>query len=87
MVIGFVLIGSKPGSERDVYDAIAKIDGITDAHQLFGEYDILAKVRIDSSDIQDLSKVVENVRKVPGVLDTKTLPGIPGYVTRIVEIK
>lgn len=79
MTVAFVLIGSKAGSERVIYGALENIKEITEMHPVFGEYDILARVEIDSPNIQDLSPVVERVRKIPGVLDTKTLPGMPGY--------
>lgn len=75
MAVGFVLIDSKPGSEREVYASLGEIKEIVEAHPLFGEYDILAKVEVDGPNIENLSPVVMKIRGIPYVIDTKTLPG------------
>ena len=77
MTIGFVLIGSKPGSERNVYAELTRITEITELHPVFGEYDIIA--RLEAPDPNALMPIVEKIRKVDGVIDTKTLPGISCY--------
>jgi DNA-binding Lrp family transcriptional regulator len=75
MVLGYVLISTAPTKEREVYDAIMKIKEIVEAHPLFGEYDIIAKIETD-----DFTKmgavVIDKIRTVKGVIDTKTLSGI-----------
>ena len=75
MVIGYVLISTAPTKEREVYNEIMKIKEIVEAHPLFGEYDIIAK--IEAFDFMKLGEVViDKIRKVEGVIDTKTLSGI-----------
>ncbi len=75
MVVGFVLITTAPGKEHEVYIALQGIKEIVEMHGLFGDYDIIAK--IDSSDFDSLGRiVVDRIRGVPGVADTKTLPGL-----------
>ena len=44
-------------------------------HPLFGEYDLIAKV--EAEDFNALGQlVVDRIRSVSGVIDTKTLTGI-----------
>ncbi len=75
MAIGFVLISTAPGKEHEVYDALKKIKEIVELHPLFGEYDLIAK--IEAKDFNELGKiVVDQIRNIPGVIDTKTLTGI-----------
>ncbi|MGC8564984.1 MAG: Lrp/AsnC ligand binding domain-containing protein [Thermoplasmata archaeon] len=75
MAIGFVLISTAPGKEHDVYDELRKIKEIIELHPLFGEYDLIAK--IEAKDFNELGKiVVDQIRNIPGVIDTKTLTGI-----------
>ena len=71
----FVLIVTAPGFEHDVHSALREINEIEDVHALFGEYDIMAKVRGDNfGDIGEI--VVDKIRTIEGVLDTKTLTGM-----------
>ncbi len=75
MAVGFVLISTSPSKEHDVYDALKKVKEIVELHPLFGEFDMLAK--IEAKDFNELGRiVVEKIRAVPGVEDTKTLTGI-----------
>lgn len=74
MALGFVLINAEPGKQRDVHDALASVPDVTDVHSLSGEYDLLAKV--EARDFDALGRVVvEQIRAVEGVLDTRTLTG------------
>ena len=44
-------------------------------HPLFGEFDLIAK--IEAEDFNRLGQVVvDQIRTIPGVIDTKTLTGI-----------
>jgi len=74
MAIGFVLISAAPAHEHDVYNKLSKTPEIVELHPLFGEYDLIAKVKAD--DFDKLGNiVVSNIRSVEGVIDTKTLTG------------
>jgi DNA-binding Lrp family transcriptional regulator len=75
MAIGFVLISTIPSKEHDVFAALSGVKEIVEIHPLFGEYDIIAK--IEAEDFNKLGQiVVDKIRTVPGVIDTKTLTGI-----------
>ncbi|MCL4325620.1 MAG: Lrp/AsnC ligand binding domain-containing protein [Candidatus Thermoplasmatota archaeon] len=75
MVVGFVLISTSPAKEHEVYDELKTIKDITELHPLFGEFDFIAKVEAENFDT--LGKVVvDKIRSISGVIDTKTLTGI-----------
>ena len=75
MAIGFVLISTAPGKEHEVYEKLVKVKIIIELHPLFGEYDLIAK--IEAEDFNRLGEiVVEKIRTIKGVIDTKTLTGI-----------
>ena len=74
MAIGFVLITIAPMHEHDVYTKLSKVPEIIELYPLFGEYDLLAK--IEGDDFENLGVIVVNkIRSIDGVIDTKTLTG------------
>ena len=74
MAIGFALLSISPLKEKEVYETLSRIPEVTEVHPLFGEYDILLK--IEASDIDMIGDVVINkIRSIQGVMDTKTLIG------------
>ncbi len=74
MAVGYVLINVKPGSELEVHSAINALDMVEDATLLFGDYDLLVKMTAESMS-SIAAAVVENIRSISGVIDTKTLAG------------
>jgi DNA-binding Lrp family transcriptional regulator len=77
MLVSLILIKTEIGSERDVETKIRKIKGVREAHLLFGVYDI--SVKVECENLEELTKIViEEVRQISGVKETKTLPGV-GY--------
>tara|TARA_B100001173_G_scaffold269628_1_gene246600 strand:- start:541 stop:774 length:234 start_codon:yes stop_codon:yes gene_type:complete len=74
MAVGYVLINVTPGKETEVYQKIHVLEKVSDATLLFGDYDILVKLEADN--LGEIAQtVVDTIRQVPGVLDTKTLAG------------
>lgn len=74
MAIGFVLISAAPAREHEVYNKLSKVPQIIELHPLFGEYDLIAKIEAD--DFESLGDIVVNkIRTIEGVIDTKTLTG------------
>ncbi len=75
MAVGFVLISTAPTKEHEVYSKLLKIPEIVELYPLFGDYDLIAKLETD--DYNRLGQiVVEAIRGIDGVIDTKTLTGI-----------
>ena len=74
MTIGFVLINVTPGTEKKIFDTMIKWEEIQELYPLFGDYDLIAKVQ--TSDYEGLSEIVVNkIRALKGVTETKTLTG------------
>ena len=74
MAIGFVLISAAPAREHEVYNKLSKVPQIVELHPLFGGYDLIAKIEAD--DFEKLGNLVVNkIRSIDGVIDTKTLTG------------
>jgi len=74
MAIGFALLSISPLHEKTVYEKLKQIPEIIEVHPLFGEFDIL--VKIEAHDIDSIGSIVINkIRSVQGVVDTKTLIG------------
>jgi uncharacterized protein with GYD domain len=74
MATGFVLITTKPGKEQDVRNELDQILQVVNRWMLFGEYDLIAKIEAD--DEYTLTRViVEEIRPITGIVDTKTLLG------------
>ncbi len=74
MAVGYVLINVSPGAEFDVYSIIKELEIVEDATLLFGDYDLLVKMTADSMS-EIAAGVVQNIRVIEGVIDTKTLAG------------
>ena len=75
MLLSLVLIKTEAGTERDVEKAVRKISGVREAHLLFGVYDL--SVKIECENLEELAKIViDKIRQIPGVKETKTLPGV-----------
>jgi DNA-binding Lrp family transcriptional regulator len=74
MATGFALLTISPLNENAVYDALKTVPEIKEIHPLFGEYDILIKLKC--SDIDEIGEVIiKKIRSLKGVVDTKTLIG------------
>ncbi len=74
MSVGYVLINVTPGKEFDVYQQLQQLDSVKDATLLFGDYDLI--VKLGAEDLSGIAAiVVENIRQIDGVTDTKTLAG------------
>tara|TARA_B100001175_G_scaffold58263_1_gene47022 strand:+ start:835 stop:1068 length:234 start_codon:yes stop_codon:yes gene_type:complete len=74
MAVGYVLLNVAPGVEHDVYLQLQQLESVSDATVLFGDYDLI--VKLEAVDLSSIAKaVVESIRQIPGVVDTKTLAG------------
>jgi len=74
MPVGFVLINTSPAKEHEIYNSLLKINEIAEVHPLFGSYDLIVKIEV--KDYDDLGSIlVEKIRSLDGIIDTKTLTG------------
>jgi DNA-binding Lrp family transcriptional regulator len=72
MYTAFVLLKLKAGKEQDVYKGLMKFPEIQGLRQVFGDFDIIA--RIETNDFKNIREIVLNkIRSVDGILHTTTL--------------
>lgn len=72
MPTAFILINSEVGAENEVLRDLKKIDGVREAHVVYGIYDIIAKLEADS--LRKLRDIVsKRVRKLDKVRSTLTM--------------
>ena len=72
MSVGYVLVNVEPGSEVKVFNSASSLPFVTDANLLFGDHDLI--VKLEAENMGDIARlVVESIRVIPGVLNTKTL--------------
>jgi len=72
MITAYVLIIAKSGAEKTVIEELRLHKEIIDAEILYGEYDILAKIKV--KEIADLNEfLLSKVRRIDGVEKTSTL--------------
>jgi DNA-binding Lrp family transcriptional regulator len=64
--MAYVLINTEIGSESEVLDALRKLEGVEEAHNLWGVYDIIASIKADTIDnlTSIISKKIEQIGKV-----------------------
>jgi DNA-binding Lrp family transcriptional regulator len=72
MVIAYVLIIAQPGTEKMIVQELVGQDNVEDVDIVFGDYDILFRVRLDS--VNQLNGfILEKIRPIPGIKRTSTL--------------
>ncbi len=72
MSVGYVLVDVEPGTEHSVFEAASALSFVSDSQILFGEHDLILK--IDAETIGEIARmVVESIRSIEGVTNTKTL--------------
>ncbi len=72
-IVAYVLVVVSIGREFDVLDRIKRLEGITEAVVVYGEYDIVA--RLETGSMKEVDRVVTAIRSIPSVLRTVTLIG------------
>lgn len=73
--VGFVLVKAETGRELEVAQKLILEEGVSEVHLVTGEYDILA--RVEAPSLRGIYDVVrERIRRLPGVLETRTMAGV-----------
>jgi DNA-binding Lrp family transcriptional regulator len=71
-ILAYVLFKVASGTEREVAQKITEFKEVKEADIVFGEYDVVASLTIDS--LGKLEEFVsESIRNVPNVLVTSTM--------------
>lgn len=71
MTYGCVLINVDNGKLAQVLEKIKRIDGVIDAFECFGRFDIV--VLIQTNDISELAMITAEINSIEGVDKTETL--------------
>ena len=72
MITCFILIRVEANREDEVYDKLVKVEQIEGIREVFGEYDLIA--RIEAKNLKEMRAIIiSKVRSVSGVLATTTL--------------
>ena len=73
MVTAYILIQTEVGKAADVAEEIVEIEGVQQAEDVTGPYDVI--VRAEARNIDELGKlVVARVQAVEGITRTLTCP-------------
>ncbi|MEL0331873.1 MAG: Lrp/AsnC ligand binding domain-containing protein [Candidatus Poseidoniales archaeon] len=68
----FVLFKTEPTHEREVYLSLTDHADVAEVHALYGEFDLLVRIRSPTS--KALSRLLmESFRRIEGVKETQTL--------------
>jgi DNA-binding Lrp family transcriptional regulator len=71
MVSAFIMIKTAAGKSEDLLAAVRAAEGITEAHIVAGQYDIIAEAT--GTEVYDIMQsVATHVRDLDGVADTRT---------------
>ena len=71
METAFVFINALPGKEKEVLRELRRIKHVTESYELYGDYDILAKVETEEK--ERLQAIVqEQIRGIKGIANTST---------------
>ena len=66
MPTAYVLLNTEIGAESAVLEALKKVEGVEEAHHLWGVYDIIASIKADTLDklTYIITKKIEQIGKV-----------------------
>jgi len=71
----YILISTEPGKPWEVAESALQIDGVKKAHAVTGPFDVVALV--ESTNIDELGKLLEKIHSINGVLKTQTAIAMP----------
>jgi DNA-binding Lrp family transcriptional regulator len=75
MAIAFVLLNVNLGTEEEVLARLREVEGVKEAYEIFGVYDIIARLEAESTE-KVRSILQERVRKLDNVRSTLTLMAV-----------
>jgi len=72
VIEAYVLLRIKPGQDRSVFRKVKKLKRVTEMDTVYGEYDLLIKVQVETMEDLD-SFIFDTVRAIKGVERSTTL--------------
>jgi DNA-binding Lrp family transcriptional regulator len=75
--VAFVLINAEIGSEEEVLKGLQDVEGVKESYNVYGVYDIVAKIEADTMDkLKDI--VTWDIRRLKGVRSSQTMIVVEG---------
>ncbi len=72
MATAFLLLNADLGHEKEIVAALRAIESVKEAHEVYGVYDIIAKLEADNMEL--VKEVIsEKIRKLGNVRSTLTM--------------
>ncbi|MGM5480509.1 MAG: Lrp/AsnC family transcriptional regulator [Nanobdellota archaeon] len=68
----YILINTEKGKEQEIYDTLLDVEEISGMNLIFGEWDIILKVKLENSEALG-TFILDNIRPLEGVTLTSTL--------------
>jgi DNA-binding Lrp family transcriptional regulator len=72
MINAYILGQISPNTEKATVDQLNNINGVQEAHIVFGKFDIIAKISADTEEILN-TIILDKVRQIPELVKTQTL--------------
>jgi DNA-binding Lrp family transcriptional regulator len=69
MPTAYILVNTEIGSEKQVLKALKKIEGVEEAHNLWGVYDLIVNIKAHS--IDELKHIITNRIEKIGKINSK----------------
>lgn len=70
-VVAYVLVVTEVGKEHEVVKELLKINGVTIAQTVYGEFDVICKIECDN--LKSLDESITKIRKIQSIIRTMTL--------------
>jgi DNA-binding Lrp family transcriptional regulator len=72
MISAVVLVNTEMDSQSSVIEYLRKVEGIEEAHALYGVYDLIVKIK--ASSIDKIKEIINHyIRRLNGVTNSLTL--------------
>jgi DNA-binding Lrp family transcriptional regulator len=72
MISAVVLVNTDLDSQDEVLESLKSVEGVEEAHALYGVYDLLVRIKAISIDkLKDITRL--RIKKVAGVISSLTL--------------
>ena len=70
-IVAYILLLVDIGKEYSVAEKVKQLNGVSEVRVVYGEYDIVVRVEVDS--LKKLDKVVTSIRSIPHIIKSITL--------------
>ncbi|RLE69641.1 MAG: Lrp/AsnC family transcriptional regulator [Thermoprotei archaeon] len=78
MAMAFVMVSTEIGAEKDVLAKLREVEGVVEAHIVYGVYDLIVKVKTeDQTKLKDI--ITKYIRKMDKVRSTLTMIVVEGF--------